>query len=191
MRFVDHVARLIGSLLILAVLISGSAEALPLPQEPGSPQERQDQPPSSSQQTPVAPQNQPAPQPDSAPLPDSPGQSQAPNLNNDQIKAQDQDKDKDTDKDKGQVEAQPQTPPPSAPPQPGQYQKPVGTAAAESSTTTGYAASKPAGEALAPGKQKRTRTILISVGAVVAAAMVLGIVVGLSKGTPSKPPGAQ
>ena len=70
-------------------------------------------------------------------------------------------------------------------------QKPVGTAAAETATTTGFAASKPAGAALAPAKQKRSRTILISVGAIAGAAVALGLVVALSKGTPSKPPGSQ
>ena len=75
--------------------------------------------------------------------------------------------------------------------QPEGNQKPVGTAAAETATTTGFAASKPAGAALAPAKQKRSRTILISVGAIAGAAVALGLVVALSKGTPSKPPGSQ
>jgi len=90
-----------------------------------------------------------------------------------------------------QAEAQTEPAQPAPQPPPTQAQKPVGTAAAETTTTTGFAVSRPAGAALAPAKQKRVRTILISVGAVVGAAVALGTVAALSKGTPSKPPGAQ
>jgi hypothetical protein len=67
---------------------------------------------------------------------------------------------------------------------------PVGTAAAPSLTTTGVAASEPAGVAIAPEKQRRVRTIVIRVGAIIAAGVAVGIVVGLSEATSSKPPGA-
>jgi len=50
-----------------------------------------------------------------------------------------------------------------------QAQEPVGTAAAGSVETTGVAASKPAGAAIAPAKQRRTRALLIKVGALVGA----------------------
>ena len=77
--------------------------------------------------------------------------------------------------------------------QPGQDQqqngaaKPVGTAAAPYEATTGVTASRPAGAAIAPAKQRRVRTILISVGVVVGAGVALGIVAALSHSSPSQP----
>ena len=65
--------------------------------------------------------------------------------------------------------------------------KPVGTAAAPSEMTTGVAAAQPAGAVIAPGKQRRMRTILISVGVIVAACVALGTVAGLSRTSPSQP----
>ncbi|HZP62325.1 MAG TPA: hypothetical protein VFB28_02830 [Terriglobales bacterium] len=69
-------------------------------------------------------------------------------------------------------------------------QKPAGTAAAEAPKTTGIAASKPAGAAFAPAKQRRVRILLIEVGAIVAAGAAVGAVAALSHASPSKPPGA-
>jgi hypothetical protein len=69
--------------------------------------------------------------------------------------------------------------------------EPLGTAAAESVPTMGIAASRPAGAALAPPKQRRVRSILIKTGAVIAAGAAVGVVVALSEGSPSKPPGAR
>ena len=69
-------------------------------------------------------------------------------------------------------------------------QKPVGTAAAEAPSTSGVAASEPAGVAIAPAKQRRVRTIVIRTGAIIGAAVAVGVVVGLTEGTSSKPPGA-
>jgi hypothetical protein len=69
-------------------------------------------------------------------------------------------------------------------------QRPVGTAAAEPTHAAGIAASQPAGVAIAPAKQHRTRTIIIRVGAVVGAAVAIGTVVALTAATSSKPPGA-
>ena len=65
--------------------------------------------------------------------------------------------------------------------------KPVGTAAAPYEKTTGVAASRPAGAVIAPGKQKRAHVILIRVAIVVGAAIAVGTVVALSKGSPSRP----
>ena len=65
--------------------------------------------------------------------------------------------------------------------------EPVGTAAAPSVTTTGVAASKPAGAAIAPAKQRRVRTFLISIVVVVAAGVAIGTVAGLSHTSPSQP----
>lgn len=69
-------------------------------------------------------------------------------------------------------------------------QKPVGTATAEAPDTTGIAASQPAGAAIAPAKQRRVRTIVIKVGAIIGVAAAVGTVVALSEATSSKPPGA-
>jgi cytoskeletal protein RodZ len=69
-------------------------------------------------------------------------------------------------------------------------QQPLGTAAAPSGTTTGGAASKPAGIAVAGKKQNQSRGLLIKVGAALAAGAALGTVYALSRGTSPVPPGA-
>jgi hypothetical protein len=74
--------------------------------------------------------------------------------------------------------------------QQGTIQQPTGTAAARTASPAGVAASEPAGAAIAPAKQRRVRTILISVGAVLGAGAALGAVAALSAGSPSRPPGA-
>jgi hypothetical protein len=70
-------------------------------------------------------------------------------------------------------------------------QEPRGTAAAQAAKTHGGAASKPAGAAIAPAKQRRTRSLLIKLGIIAGAGAALGTVYGLSKGSPSRPPGAR
>jgi hypothetical protein len=65
--------------------------------------------------------------------------------------------------------------------------EPVGTAAAPGITRTGVAASKPAGAAIAPAKQRRVRTFLISVAVVAAAGVAIGTVAGISRTSPSQP----
>lgn len=67
---------------------------------------------------------------------------------------------------------------------------PLGAAAAQAAKTSGGAASKPAGTAIAPAKQHQTRSLLIKVGAIAAGAAAVGIVYALSRGTSSVPPGA-
>lgn len=74
--------------------------------------------------------------------------------------------------------------------QPQNQTEPLGTAAAEKARTVGGAASRPAGAAIAPAKQRQMRSLLLKVGAVLAAGAAVGIVYGLSKGTPSTPPGS-
>lgn len=74
---------------------------------------------------------------------------------------------------------------PQAPPT---QQEPLGTAAAESIRTTGGAASRPAGTALAPAKQHQTRSLFIKIGAVAAIGVAAGVVYGLSRATSSVPP---
>lgn len=66
-------------------------------------------------------------------------------------------------------------------------QKPVGTAVAPYERTVGVAASRPAGAAIAPGKQKRVRTIVITLGVVVGAGIAVGSVAALSHGSASRP----
>lgn len=69
-------------------------------------------------------------------------------------------------------------------------QRPVGTAAAEGPRVSGITAAQPAGAAIAPAKQRRVRTIVLKVGAILGASAAIGMVVALSAATPSKPPGA-
>lgn len=68
-----------------------------------------------------------------------------------------------------------------------QVQEPLGTATAEGVPTVGGAASRPAGEAIAPAKQKQRRSLLIKLGLIAAAGVAAGTVAALTKGTPSKP----
>jgi len=67
-------------------------------------------------------------------------------------------------------------------------QKPLGTAAAPYEKPEGIAASRPAGAAIAPAKQRRVRTILIRVGVIVGAGVAIGTVAALSHASPSTPP---
>jgi hypothetical protein len=90
-----------------------------------------------------------------------------------------------------QFVAQQSSPPQQQSPASQQAQEPVGTAAAGSVETTGVAASKPAGAAIAPAKQRRTRALLIKVSALVGASVAIGTVVALSNASPSRPPGAR
>jgi type IV secretory pathway VirB10-like protein len=75
-------------------------------------------------------------------------------------------------------------------PSPQRSEQPLGTAAAEKARTAGGAASRPAGVAIAPAKQKRSRSFLIKLGAIAAGAAAVGTIYALSRGTPSLPPGA-
>ena len=68
--------------------------------------------------------------------------------------------------------------------------QPAGAGVAQTGPTSGGAASKPAGNAIAPAKQKQYHSLLIKVGAVAAAGIALGTVYGLSRGTKSTPPGS-
>lgn len=68
-----------------------------------------------------------------------------------------------------------------------QMQGPLGTATAEGVPVVGGAASRPAGEAIAPDKQKQRRSLLLKVGLIAAVGVAGGVVYGLSKGTSAKP----
>ena len=118
-----------------------------------------------------------------AALPDSPGAVQAAQLNAAQ---------------KAQAIEIAQTDSPQLQPRPSadsakteqKTQQPVGTAAAQPVPTTGNAASEPAGIAIAPAKQRRTRTLFIKVGAILGAGAAIAATMALTKASPSKPPGA-
>ncbi len=68
--------------------------------------------------------------------------------------------------------------------------EPQGAATAEKVPAAGGAAAKPAGAAIAPAKQRQARSLLLKLGAVAAGAVAAGTIYGLSRGTPSTPPGA-
>lgn len=65
--------------------------------------------------------------------------------------------------------------------------KPVGTAAAPYIRPSGVAASRPAGAAIAPGKQRRAHSFVIKFALIAGAAAAGGAVVALSAGSRSRP----
>jgi hypothetical protein len=68
-----------------------------------------------------------------------------------------------------------------------QMQEPLGAATAEGVPTVGGAASRPAGEAIAPAKQNQRRSLLLKLGLIAAVGVAGGTVYGLSKATSGKP----
>lgn len=81
----------------------------------------------------------------------------------------------------------PATPAPQTNSEQPQIQEPLGAATAEGVPTVGGAASRPAGEALAPAKQKQRRSLLLKMGLIAATGIAVGTVYALSKGTSAKP----
>lgn len=63
---------------------------------------------------------------------------------------------------------------------------PVGTAAAPAEEPVGVAGSRPAGAVIAPAKQRRVHTFLISIGLIAAAGIAIGTVAALSHASPSQ-----
>jgi cytoskeletal protein RodZ len=184
--------RVMAATITLALLLqpfaSASAQQQPVPNQTASGQSDVAQPVPSHERDATnnsGPSTEAAP-PDSAQpsieqLPDSPGAVQSRPAQTDSQPA---------------PAPQPQ-PQQEQPPQPQQQQQPrtpvrepVGTAAAESVSTSGVAASRPAGAALAPAKQRRIRSILIKVGALAGVGVAVGATMALSQASPSKPPGA-
>lgn len=86
--------------------------------------------------------------------------------------------------------ALPATPAPQPKAEP-QMQQPLGAATAEGVPTVGGAASRPAGMAIAPDKQRQRRSLLLKVGLIAAAGVAVGTVAALSKGTSARPGGAR
>jgi len=87
-------------------------------------------------------------------------------------------------------QAQPTETAPQAKPAQTEPVNPLGTATAQQGATRGGVASRPAGEAIAPAKQRQVHSLLIKLGLVAAGAVAVGTVVGLTRGTSSVPPGA-
>ena len=69
-----------------------------------------------------------------------------------------------------------------------QKQEPNGTAVAPEIGTSGGAASKPAGVALAPPKQRRMTSLLFKLGILAGAGVAIGTVAALSAASPSHVP---
>jgi hypothetical protein len=78
----------------------------------------------------------------------------------------------------------------AASPQDTQQTQPSGTAVAPSVQTSGGAASKPAGVAIAPPKQRQRRSWLIKFGFIAGAGAALGTVAALSAASPGHVPGS-
>jgi hypothetical protein len=156
--------KLVG--LVLTVLLSGVLQpvlvvAQQSPSEP-SPLEQQSQAPDRQQQEDKASQEII----NRDHLPDSPGAAKAP------------------------AAPQAQSLPPSTAPPKSSVVEPTGTAAAQAGKVSGSAASRPAGAAIAPAKQRQVRSVLIKIGVIAGAGVALGTVAALSQASPSKPPGA-
>jgi hypothetical protein len=66
--------------------------------------------------------------------------------------------------------------------------EPSGTAAAQAEKPVGNAASRPAGAAIAPGKQRQVRSLLIKMGFIAGAGVALGTVYALSNASPGRVP---
>jgi hypothetical protein len=69
-------------------------------------------------------------------------------------------------------------------------QQPTGTAAAPAVTTSGNAASRPAGAAIAPPKQRQVHSLLVKVGLIAGCAAAVGTVAALTLASPAKVPGS-
>jgi hypothetical protein len=169
--------------LVLALLLTGVPAAMAQQTQPATNPNTTPTPAPQAQQptaTPVPgnPQADPsqAPlEPVPAPLPDSPGATAQPQ----------------------QQQQQPTTvqtaPASNAPAVPSGHRPidPQGAATAESAPTLGGAASKPAGAAIAPAKQRQMRWFLIKLGAIAGGAAALGTIYALTHATSSTPPGAK
>jgi hypothetical protein len=198
----DIQARVISSVMVLALMFHPFAYAQDPPLPPASGNPTQTQGPASPQPDVADPAARPsAPQPSENQLPDSPGtvqsrpSQQQPDPANGPAAQAPPDSPQSSDQVPGSSDpAQPASnqsnTQPSTQQQPQSPHEPVGTAAAESVQTTGVAASRPAGAAVAPAKQRRARSILIKVGALVGVGVAVGTTMALSQGSPSRPPGS-
>lgn len=86
----------------------------------------------------------------------------------------------------GAAQPNPQNPTPNAPQN--APAEPTGTAAAPAGRVSGNAASRPAGAAIAPPKQRQVRLLLIKLGFIAGAGVALGTVAALSMASPARVP---
>jgi hypothetical protein len=82
------------------------------------------------------------------------------------------------------------TTPVPVPQEPAIASQPTGAAAAEPGTPVGMAASRPAGAAIAPPKQREVRSFLIKLGVIAGAGVAVGTVAALSAASPARVPGS-
>ncbi|HEX6805870.1 MAG TPA: hypothetical protein VF133_19500 [Terriglobales bacterium] len=152
--------RVISRVVAGSLVLFVSSATEPLLAQQGSPQSS----PPAAQQSAPASQQQPPGQSTLPPveLPENPGQ----NSTNPQPLAQS----------------------PAKPPAP--TPEPNGTAVAPPVQVSGGAASKPAGVAIAPPKQRRVRSLLIKLGFLAGAGAAIGTVVALSAASPGHVPGS-
>lgn len=85
--------------------------------------------------------------------------------------------------DQGQKSSAPTSPPSH---QESPVPEPGGTAAAPYVEQEGVSATRPSGAAIAPAKQRRTRSFAIRAGLLVGAAVAIGVVTAASLGSPSR-----
>jgi hypothetical protein len=182
----DMQGKVLASAILLALLMQPVAQAQDsvLPLSSTTQSQRADAPSSNHSSAPAS--NSALSLADS--FPDSPGSLQA------QQEAPADQRTSDPDSNRTPASTSPSQPSSAAQQSQGQNnppQEPRGTAAAESIETTGVAASRPAGAAVAPAKQRRVRSILIKVGALVGVGAAVGATMALSQGSPSRPPGSR
>jgi hypothetical protein len=87
-----------------------------------------------------------------------------------------------------QTPDQNQSPPPTPQTKPEKpTPAPVGTAAAPYEKPEGVPASRPSGAAIAPAKQRRTRSFAIRIALLAGAGVAIGVVAAATLGSPSRP----
>jgi hypothetical protein len=149
---------------LVAAPFAGAARPTQFPIPPGTQAAKQEAPP---QQTTTPPTTPPAVSPAPVPQPAIVTNPPAPHTSAPQSASP-----------AGQAPAaeQQQTVPP-----------PVGTAAAPVVPSDGVSASRPAGAAIAPAKQRRKHSLAIRVGLIIGAAVAIGAVTAASLSSPSRP----
>ena len=155
---------------LVLILAAPTANAAAMPLQDAAPAQQKQSAPSSGAQDAGADNGNGKPTVDSAQndatLPDAPEVAQSPSAGSNGSNGSSQ---------------------PSQNQQPNGGARPVGTAAAPAVAGTGVSGSRVSGAAIAPAKQRRVRTFLISVAVVAGACVALGTVVALTHATPSQP----
>jgi hypothetical protein len=78
----------------------------------------------------------------------------------------------------------------TAPSSQGSVPAPSGAAGAKAANVKGAPVAQPAGAAVAPVRQRGHRSLVIKLGLLAGAGIAIGSAVALSRGSPSRPPGA-